>query len=103
MAGNAFALAFTPTALTAAFSAIVNAFAQWPMPRMQNRPICAIQPKWVEVAQENPESFALSFQFDHDGWLHFYLNKETAQRLIDTLNAVVHSESTAPQGGSVRH
>lgn len=99
VAGNPFGLAFTPEVLTALFSAVVNALGQWPMPRMRDRPICAIDPKWIEVGQAGSDSFALSIQLDHGGWIHFYQSRQSLVRLIDLLNGLVNP-STPPTSGT---
>jgi hypothetical protein len=95
-AGNEFALAFTPETLSVLFATVVNALGQWPMPRMQNRPICSIAPLWIEVAHEEKDSFSLSFQLDHGGWVHFYQDRQSLERLIDLLTSVVRGESSPP-------
>jgi hypothetical protein len=101
--GNEFALAFTPTTLGELFATTVNALGQWSMPRMQDRPIAAISPRWVEVAQEGQDDFAMSFQLDHGGWIHFYQDRKTLERLIDVLTSIVRGESSLPPSGSGAH
>jgi hypothetical protein len=100
VAGNPFGLAFSPEVLMALFSATVNALGQWPMPRMQNRQVCSIAPKWIEVGQDGPDDFALSMQLDHGGWIHFHQNKESLERLIDLLISTVRGAPNSPLPGT---
>jgi hypothetical protein len=102
-AGNEFALAFTPETLSALFATVVNALGQWPMPRMQNRPICSVVPQWIEVAHEKKDSFSMSFQLDHGGWVHFYQDRKSLERLIDLLTSVVRGESNPPPSAHGAH
>jgi hypothetical protein len=103
MAGNPFALAFTPDVLTAAFAAVVNALGQFPMPRLANRPVCSIVPSWIELGEEGPEDLALTFRLDHGGSISFYLNKESAERLLELIQAAVRPVSIPPPPESATH
>ncbi len=89
--GMTFGLAFTPESLCSLFSAVVNALGQWPVRRMQDRPFCAIEPKKIEVGQEGAEHYSLSFQLDHQGCVHFYLDEDSAGRLLKLLAAAVRA------------
>ena len=102
MAGNSFALAFTPEVLTALFAAVVDALGQFPMPRLQNRAVCAISPSWIEVGEEN-DNFVVTYRLDHGGSVSFYQDRQSAERLLDLLQSVVKPESSHPPSGSVQH
>jgi len=93
--GPDFALSFTQEGLMANITNGLSALSAFPTPKMTDREVCTIAPRWIEVAGA-ADDFVLTFFLDHGGSLAFSMNKESAERLSQLLAATLHPASTPP-------